>query len=363
MANILAFLAVFAAMATATVNESDAPQNTTASFFCWKHTYTRGVGRVPGSCAAGQEPLGLFCYDKCPAGMTRVGFDCHSKCPGWLEDQGLFCRYREYGRGWGFPWRLFEPLDSRGMLGRCQSWYGKGNCEVYGLMAYPKCLPGYYPFGCCICRPSPPDCDAIDMAGRFDLSCAKKITIGTPHLGTCAANEDLDVGLCYPKCKPTYKGIGPVCWGRPPPLWEDCGMGAAVTSSHCAAVIANQVLSVVVLAANIASRFAGSSVKVLTSIANPAQVSKLRSLWYKALPYLAKKVLPKVVKYFGTNVGTMAVYHNVFHDDNATFTNEDFARTAIALVAVMDKSGILDVVAADMFPMCDKIEGILNGHG
>ncbi|RHY93897.1 hypothetical protein DYB35_013186 [Aphanomyces astaci] len=360
---MLAFLTVFAAMATATENEIDDPMYSSASYFCWKDTYTRGVGRVPGSCADGQERLGLFCYDKCPANMTRIGLDCHSKCPDWLEDEGLFCRDKEYGRGWGYPWHLFEPMDSKGMLKRCQELNGKGNCELYGLMAYRKCNPGYSPFGCCICRPSPPDCHAIHMAGQMDLSCVKKITIGTPHLGTCAANEDLEVGLCYPKCKPNYKGIGPVCWGRPPPLWVDCAMGAAVTKTHCSAVIANQVLSVVVLASNIASRFAGSSAKVLASVANVGEVSKLRSLWLQAVPYLAKKVLPKVVKYFGTNVGTMSVYHKVFEDHNATFTVEDYARTAIALMAVVDKTGVLDVVASDMFPTCDKVEGILKGDG
>ncbi|ETV63746.1 hypothetical protein H257_19322 [Aphanomyces astaci] len=153
---------------------------------------------------------------------------------------------------------------------------------------------------------------------------ATKIPIGTPYIGICAANEDLDAGLCYPKCKPNYTGIGLVCWGRPSPSWVDCPMGDAVTHSHCAAVLADQVLSVVVPTANISTRFAGSSVKVLASAANPAQVSKLRSLWLKALPHLAKKDL-------------------------------QYARTAIALMAVLDKTGLLDVVAADMFPTCDKI--------
>ncbi|RQM30051.1 hypothetical protein B5M09_011834 [Aphanomyces astaci] len=140
-------------------------------------------------------------------------------------------------------------------------------------------------------------------------------------------------------------------------------MGDAVTHSHCAAVLADQVLSVVVPTANISTRFAGSSVKVLASAANPAQVSKLRSLWLKALPHLAKKDLRNVVKYFGSDVVRMLVYNNRFRDDNATFTVEEYARTAIALMAVLDKTGLLDVVAADMFPTCDKVEGILKGDG
>jgi hypothetical protein len=35
--------------------------------------------------------------------------------------------------------------------------------------------------------------------------------IGTPL--ACGSNEDYDAGLCYPKCSPNYKGVGPICWG------------------------------------------------------------------------------------------------------------------------------------------------------
>ncbi|KAF0768704.1 hypothetical protein AaE_002756, partial [Aphanomyces astaci] len=48
MANLLAFLAVFAAMASASVNQTDDRQlQTTDASFCWKTTHTRGVGQVP----------------------------------------------------------------------------------------------------------------------------------------------------------------------------------------------------------------------------------------------------------------------------------------------------------------------------
>lgn len=60
--------------------------------FCWKDSYGRGVGTIPESCAAGQDRIGLLCYDQCPAGMKRFGFDCHSVCPAGMDSQGLFCR-------------------------------------------------------------------------------------------------------------------------------------------------------------------------------------------------------------------------------------------------------------------------------
>jgi hypothetical protein len=39
----------------------------------------------------------------------------------------------------------------------------------------------------------------------------------------CAANEDLDGALCYPKCQPGYKGVGPVCWESCPSGFRDDG--------------------------------------------------------------------------------------------------------------------------------------------
>jgi hypothetical protein len=103
--------------------------------------------------------------------------DCHQACPtsaGW-KDQGLFCRLAEYGRGGGYPWKFGDGFNDNGMSGRCQSDNGKGNCEKNGLMYYPKCRSGYSAFGCCICRPSAPNCGALGYNGGIDLSCAKKV--------------------------------------------------------------------------------------------------------------------------------------------------------------------------------------------
>ncbi|RHY66311.1 hypothetical protein DYB38_013619 [Aphanomyces astaci] len=143
MANILAFLTVF----TATANQTDDRQLQTASYFCWKATRTRGVGRVPESCAVGQKRLGLLCYDKCPVGTARIGLDCHSICPAGLADQGLFCRNSEYGWGVGYPWKFGDSLDDSGMYQRCQKDHGQDMCEKWELVVCPKCLPGYTSVG------------------------------------------------------------------------------------------------------------------------------------------------------------------------------------------------------------------------
>ncbi|ETV63665.1 hypothetical protein H257_19403 [Aphanomyces astaci] len=119
-------------MVSASANRNDNHQPEVASKFCWKATHTRGVGRVPGSCAAGQERLGLLCYEKCPLGMTRVGLDCYSICPPDLEDQGLYCRKAEYGRGVGYPWTFYDHLNAIDMFQRCEEDYGRTTAKNGG---------------------------------------------------------------------------------------------------------------------------------------------------------------------------------------------------------------------------------------
>ncbi|RQM25835.1 hypothetical protein B5M09_012237 [Aphanomyces astaci] len=373
MANILAFLTAFAAMASGTANQTDDHQPQAATIFCWKATQTRGVGRVPESCAAGEERLGLLCYDKCPVGTARVGLDCHSICPAGFADHGLFCRYSEYGRGVGYPWKFGDWLNDSGMYERCEKEEGQDKCETSGVIVYPKCDPGYTAFGCCLCRPEVPNCTALGLGGGLDLSCAKKITIGTPKLGTCAANEDLDAGLCYPKCKPSYTGVGPVCWGLPPPSWVQCGMGAAKSSALCSIAIKDQVVSALVLAFNIATRFTSSSAKVLQAPANAAQVSQVSKAWnmiaplVKAPQFKAGTTWAKITT--GKNVysavnGFSSSSVIAYYSQNATFTVEDYVRTSAAILSVFEPSGIASVVAAYTYPTCDKVEAIsANKHG
>ena len=99
-----------------------------AASFCWSDSYGRGVGTVPRSCPQSQEMVGLFCYDACPKsdfyggpGMKRAGIDCHSICPTGMDDQGLFCRASETGRGSGYPWKVGDALNLSGALSRCEA--------------------------------------------------------------------------------------------------------------------------------------------------------------------------------------------------------------------------------------------------
>jgi hypothetical protein len=95
------------------------------------------------------------------------------------------------------------------MFKRCTDEHGAGNCEKSGLIVYPKCRANFHAVGCCVCSP---DCPG----GMTDtgVSCTKKSQgrgAGIP-IHACADNMDKDGALCYPKCKPGFHGVGPVCW-------------------------------------------------------------------------------------------------------------------------------------------------------
>jgi serine protease Do len=60
----------------------------------------------------------------------------------------------------------------------------------------------------------------IFREGSEPIVSVRQIAIGDPVPGVCAPGEQADAGLCYPACKPGFKGVGPVCWGGAPPGWE-----------------------------------------------------------------------------------------------------------------------------------------------
>src|SRR5262245_13328986 len=137
--DILAVMLSFAAIATA--------QTTTTSGFCWKSSYGRGVGTIPGDCTFDQQKQGLLCYPKCQAGYTGFVASCFQNCPAGFTDGGAVCnKGAAYGRGAGYAWQIQDGFSNSGMLSRCQSAEGRP-CEMWGAIAYPTCKAGYAPVG------------------------------------------------------------------------------------------------------------------------------------------------------------------------------------------------------------------------
>ena len=223
--------------------------------FCWKQTYGRGVGKPISACHSNKEKIGALCYNKCPPGFSRQGtFDCQQEClPGWRDD-GLFCRLPEYGRGAGYPWKFGDPLNDHGMYRRCEHDWGKGNCEKYGAVVYPKCRPGYHNAGCCICRPHTPNCAALGYESPgIGLSCPVKIIGGDPTPLVCRSGLEEDAALCYTPCRTGFKGIGPVCWQVCDTGETNCGAACAKDQVACGTTILNEVIAPLVIAANVAT--------------------------------------------------------------------------------------------------------------
>jgi len=295
-------------------------------------------------------------------GWKRFGFDCHTRCPPHMRDDGLFCRDPEYGRGAGYAfWQKAKCNRRMGAVIDPKTSKPVG-CEKWGAMWYPKCRVGYKNFGCCICRPPRPDCNALGLRNGIDLSCAKKIAIGRPMLGICPQGEERQLGLCYKTCREGFTGVGPVCWGKPPPGWFACGLGAVSLKGKCAGVIFDQVMSVGEMALSIAtagtSKLAEAPGKVKKSAALIKQWKELKAK-YKAL----KKTSPALVKAEkGVNMykdadqvndGLEAVSLAQEIDDDDV-SAADIARLAAEIASLVDPSGVAGVVSAFTYDKCTR---------
>ncbi len=357
--------------------------------FCWRKSYGRGVGKVPSQCADGQEMIGLLCYTKCSefdsGGFTykRFGFDCHQECSakalgsGW-EDQGLYCRHLEYGRGAGrSPCTGCSGCSWGGCSGcsDCSTSHCTSSEEPNGLLCYPKCSSGYSSFGCCICRPAVPDCNAIGMDAGLDLSCAKKIHIGEALTGVCGDDEEKSIALCYPKCEASYVGVGPVCWGAAPTVggveYTECGMGAAISTEKCATVIGDQVWqplkwvfdkieSASSKKASKSSKKTSKTAKEATETAKSTEeaVEETAKSAKETSTLLAK--MAKVAKSVGKvakNVSTLVTLSGAFVDSVNNGTQSEQIESALTVASTLASAvGGDAVVDAYNYPHCDDLQ-------
>jgi hypothetical protein len=172
-------------------------------------SYGRGVGK-PLGCSPNEELDGALCYPKCASGFKGVGPVCWQQCPSGFRDDGTSClKPDSYGRGAGYPWKGGDGLNDDGMFKRCEEAHGHGNCEKNGAIVYPKCKADFHNVGCCTCSPDCPS--GMTDAG---ITCTKKTSGRTAGvvLHACPEGTEKDGALCYPLCKPGFKGVGPVCW-------------------------------------------------------------------------------------------------------------------------------------------------------
>lgn len=397
--------------------------------YCYRDSYGRGAGSVASGCAnstlekdATGGPAGL-CYPKCKTGYYGVGPLCWQSCPTNFRDDGAFCRkpdeygrgagripdkrpcsdwnsaYRDdgtscwldtYGRGTGFDYFFKDGMKN------CEKKHGKGNCEMWGAIAYPKCKKGYKNVACCLCEPIAgpgikvtaferykcrsneelngalcyPKCKSgysavgccicsydcpADFGEDIGVSCTKKTYgRGVGELSTCPPNLIRDetggpAGLCYPRCKRGYHGVGPVCWMNCPDGLTECGAGCAASDFDCASTTFDQVFSVAIATANIATlglskpattglKAGQTSVKVGSKVfVTSSKIGKYSAKAVAAMQQVDEgvhtgKVVVKYVKKKLHNPGAVIAEtrewtetaYNAYMDYETTFVNSEF---------------------------------------
>jgi hypothetical protein len=124
-----------------------------------------GVG-CDHNCPYGMDYHAGLCYEPCRSGYSGFVTMCIPGCPPKFRDDGLYCfKPKPYGRGAGFPWKLKDGFSDKGMFRRCEARHGKGNCEKWGAIVYPKCRESFHNVACCVCSPDcPPNTTDIGIS-------------------------------------------------------------------------------------------------------------------------------------------------------------------------------------------------------
>jgi hypothetical protein len=329
--------------------------------FCWKDTTTRGAGTVPSACPSGAEKVNGICYDKCPSGFKRAsgGLNCLSVCPSGMRNDGLYCRIKKESYGRGVGWTDRKKCEKK--FDRCEQDRKKGSW-------YAKCRDGYRKDGL-ICYANKPNCKALGMGARVaDYSCKKKEKKYKTRVAGCSGKEK-DAGLCYKKCPANFKGVGPVCWAQNPKGWVNCGMGTAKNSATCAQIVFGQVSSVGMLALNISTAGgSGAATKAASSADDTSKLAKLKKKFeeLKEAYEAAKKASPALQnaeKAYNTgktaydNAQPFLKGYTAYNTGKSAVTEEDLIRMSAQIAAIVDTSGVADVVASYTYPKCSKYFG------
>jgi len=347
-----------------------------SSTFCWKESYGRGVGTIPNACPTGKETIagGALCYDKCSkfGDFKRFGYDCHQKCKSGWKDHGLLCYNggSSYGRGVGKIPKLSCSKKKKIFRKKiCVGWSstcGSDRPDKCIGLCYPNCRSGYRKIGCNICSM---DCKQQGYAGGIPPSCPKKMYLSPGLEGAkCPSSKENDAGLCYKRCRTNYKGVGPVCWGQPPPGWVNCGMGASTTSGECASVVMDQVMGPAEVAMFAATFGASSSAKA-TELQKEMEPDKVKEVGkvMDALVLFVKKVsgskdakkvtdavdqiLDPILSLLSGGSTLASSIITLKHSSSAV----DTFRGVAELISILDPTGVAATAAAYAHPKCDQV--------
>ena len=116
-------------------------------------------------------------------------------------------------------------VDARIAHAETQDLACPAGTEQDGQLCYPLCEAGFTGNGPVCYRNCPAGYTDDGALCRLNAHIFAKASYGRGG-GTgliCAANQEAQGGLCYPKCIATHYGVGPVCWQRCPAGYADHG--------------------------------------------------------------------------------------------------------------------------------------------
>lgn len=331
--------------------------------FCWRQSEGRGAGVPLSTCGSG-ERSGALCYPTCHSGFDGVGPICWERCRSGYVDDGALCRKdpkivlkKSYGRGAGY---VSEALCKK----------SNASCEPNGLLYYPTCAAGYKAAGCCVCS-------EICPAGYTDdgATCRKDGGIyakdsygrgaGTPL--QCRDGEDQSGALCYPACKPTYEGIGPVCWGSCPSTQPfACAAGCAQNEVKCAEATLEMVIAPIELVENILGFvFTGGLANEAKAVAKAAVKTAVKTggkvaartavrssdLFNRLLVRLTSLAQRKLVAEMAEETAKSFIEGVAENIVVASLSHDDLEMTE--LLIDLDPTGVAAVIAAFVHPVCE----------
>jgi hypothetical protein len=297
---------------------------------CWrkKETFSKAPKQYPApsraealGCPSGTQIISGGCFENCPSGwkdqMVRGQPGCegpkHGSCPSGKNKSGALC-YPECRAGY-HPDGLFCYADNKELCG--------SDRILEDGLCYKRCPDGYKGHATMCTQVKADQCASTEEmdAGLCYKKCSLRSAKYPNRTGarcyqtgaTCKKSEENDNGLCYTRCRDGYAAEGPVCWGKTPKGYMQCGPGFARNKFTCGFVSADQVIAAGQLALAIKAQLEATRAARIAKLAAKAKAArKLHLLEIETVAELRKMgltttdALKNMNKYYAKNLKEMS---------------------------------------------------------
>jgi hypothetical protein len=287
---------------------------------------------------------------------------CYQNCPGgngWTATLTSCTKPPYYDRGIG----IAAEIDNCGRGNwKCDHYSCKSNRQLENGMCYEIPRDG---FKCTVtvCTPRCPD-----GMTDFGVGCTKNSYnrgVGGPM--TCQPEQEMDASLCYPKCGPDAKGVGPVCWQNCPAGTKACGAGCAASAATCSSTVTDMIMGPVQMAMTVVTLgISEASVTPLLGTLKRAVVAEDTGMAMERTQQLAQftnTVLANFDKMVPSYVVT-TLNANFGPRGKAWIAREyalglvalayDITGTALTFAGMVDPTGVAATISAFKQPTCTR---------